>query len=132
MRIIWRCFRHFFWPMMLRTENYKEYYFIQDGAPPHKDQSVQNWFKSKFEDRFVDKKLWPPYSPDLNPCDYFLWGYVKSHVYHPLPKTIDQLKANIERELKKIPSKILDDVFSNFEKRLCEVVKRNGKRIEKK
>ena len=23
---------------------------------------------------------WPPYSPDLNPCDYFLWCYI-DHCY---------------------------------------------------
>ena len=22
---------------------------------------------------------WSPYSPDLNPCDFFLWGYIKYH-----------------------------------------------------
>jgi hypothetical protein len=21
--------------------------------------------------------MWPPRSPDLTPCDFFLWGYVK-------------------------------------------------------
>ncbi|GBO01650.1 hypothetical protein AVEN_273261-1 [Araneus ventricosus] len=24
---------------------------------------------------------WPPRSPDLNPCDFFLWGHLKSLVY---------------------------------------------------
>ena len=24
---------------------------------------------------------WPPRSPDLTPCDFFLWGYVKVHVF---------------------------------------------------
>lgn len=121
-----------FWPEMLRTRSYKEYYFIQDGAPPHKKEIVQDWLKSKFGDRFVDKNLWPPYSADLNPCDYFLWGYIKPRVYNPMPKTIDQLKQNIEREMNKLKKDMLGKVFSNFEKRLCEVVKRNGKRIEKK
>ena len=48
--------------------------------------------------------MWPPRSPDLNPCDFFLWGYLKSKVYEPLPKTLDDLKANIEREIKRIRS----------------------------
>ena len=45
--------------------------------------------------------MWPPRSPDLNPCDYYLWGFLKARVYNPLPKTLDDLKANIEREIKK-------------------------------
>ena len=24
---------------------------------------------------------WLPQSPDLTPCDYFLWGYLKNKVY---------------------------------------------------
>ncbi|GBN05744.1 hypothetical protein AVEN_46340-1 [Araneus ventricosus] len=26
---------------------------------------------------------WPPRSPDLTLCDFFLWGYVKDKVYVP-------------------------------------------------
>ena len=55
--------------------------------------------------------MWPPRSPDLNPCDYFLWGYLKSVVYYPLPKTILELKANIEREMKKISKETLKMYF---------------------
>ena len=62
---------------------------------------VQKWLNEKFSNRFVDKKKWPPRSPDLNPCDFYLWGYLKSVVYNPLPKKLDDLKANIEREIKK-------------------------------
>lgn len=123
---------NFFWPKMLRTLNYKEYYFVQDNAPPHKKESVQKWLESKFGNRFVGKDDWPPYSPDLDPCDFFLWGYLKPRVYFPLPKTIDQLKSNIEREIKNISNEMLGKVFLNFEKRLIEVVKHKGKRIENK
>ena len=32
---------------------------------------------------------WPPRSPDLTVCDFFLWGFVKDNVYDPqLPKTL--------------------------------------------
>ena len=36
----------------------------------------------------------PPRSPDENPCDFFLWGYVKDQVYvRPLPASIPELKV---------------------------------------
>jgi hypothetical protein len=36
---------------------------------------------------------WPRQSPDLTPCDFFLWGYVKEQVFVlPLPLDIDELK----------------------------------------
>lgn len=27
--------------------------------------------------------LWPPRSPDLTPCDFYLWGYIKEKVFVP-------------------------------------------------
>ena len=41
---------------------------------------------------------WPPRSPDLTPCDFFLWGYVKSKVYFPAPATMEQLMERIRHE----------------------------------
>jgi hypothetical protein len=32
--------------------------------------------------------LWAPASPNLNPCDLFLWGYLKELVYKPLPANL--------------------------------------------
>ena len=42
-------------------------------------------------------------------------------MYNPLPKTLDDLKANLEREIKKIPKNVLNSVFFNLEKR-CELI----------
>ncbi|GBM56681.1 hypothetical protein AVEN_42056-1 [Araneus ventricosus] len=33
---------------------------------------------------------WPPRSPDLTPCDFFLWGYEKDKVYVPPMSTMLQ------------------------------------------
>lgn len=121
-----------FWPKHLRTLEYKKYYFQQDGAPPHTANIVQKWLASKFGKKFLDKKMWPPRSPDLNPCDFFLWGYLKGKVYNPLPKTIDDLKANIEREIKKINADVLKSTFLNFRKRLKLVIEADGGHIENK
>jgi len=38
----------------------------------------------------------PLASPDANPCDFFLWGYVKDQVYVPhLPASTPELKVRI-------------------------------------
>ena len=52
---------------------------------------------------------------------FFFVGLLKAKVYNPLPKTLDDLKANIEREIKNIPKNILEKTFSNFEER-CKLV----------
>ena len=35
---------------------------------------------------------WPPHSPDLTPCDFFLWGYLKNKVFTTPPENIDVLR----------------------------------------
>jgi hypothetical protein len=60
----------------------------------------------KFGENFLPKHKWPPRSPDLNPCDYFSWGYLKGRVYSPLPKTLDDLKK-ISREKSNISTRKL-------------------------
>ena len=122
--------KNFFWPKMLKTADYQKYYFQQDGAKPHTALSVQNWLKGKFGQKLIDKDLWPPRSPDLNPCDFFLWGHLKSRVYNPLPKTLDELKVNLEREIKKISKTILKSTFSNFQNRCELVISAEGGHIE--
>ena len=39
----------------------------------------------------------------MNPCDSFLWGYLKKAVYKPFPINMVDLKATIKREFRAIP-----------------------------
>jgi hypothetical protein len=63
----------FFWSKVVR-EDYKNYYFKQDSDTSKK---AHNYLISKFEEKFMDKEKWPPRSPDMNQCDYFLCSYFK-------------------------------------------------------
>jgi hypothetical protein len=51
-------------------------------------------------------------------------------VYNPLPKKLDDLKANIRREIKKIPKDFLNSVFLNLEKRCKSILEKNEGHIE--
>ena len=98
---------------------------MKDRATPHTANNVQDYLRSKFSDRFFDKEKWPPRSPDLNPCDFFLWGYLKERVYNPIPDSLDTPKRNITREFKNISEDTLKNTFDDFYKRL-EILKTNG------
>ena len=67
---------------------------------------VQQWLTSKFSDKFIANQIWTLISQDLKPCGYFLWGYLKGRVYNPLPKKLNDLKVNIERDFKNINEKM--------------------------
>jgi hypothetical protein len=51
------------------------YCFQQDGAPSHTANIVQRWCEDNLTD-FITKDEWPPSSPDLNPLDFSIWGYI--------------------------------------------------------
>jgi hypothetical protein len=41
-------------------------------------------------------RVWPPRSPDMNPCIYFLWDFLKDHVYGTNRYTVQELQAETE------------------------------------
>jgi hypothetical protein len=54
-----------------------------------------------FESRVIALHLpveWPPRSPALTPCDYFLWGYFKDKVSRMPPQDINDLRRKIQLE----------------------------------
>jgi hypothetical protein len=60
------------------------YWFMQDGAPPHRKDYVLNYLKQKFKNRIIalgSNFAWPPCLPDLNPYDFFPWGHLKDKVF---------------------------------------------------
>jgi hypothetical protein len=47
------------------------------------------------EERIISKSLWSPISPDLKPCDFYLWGKLTRVVYANNPHDLEALKQNI-------------------------------------
>jgi hypothetical protein len=60
---------------------------------------------------------WPPRSCDLTPCDFFLWGVVRSLVYANKPQTIPELKAEIRRVIGETERQLCGNVIESFVKR---------------
>ncbi|GFW41070.1 transposable element tc3 transposase [Trichonephila clavipes] len=75
--------------------------FMQDGAPPHITRCVKDVLKHHFaEERVISHQflhLMPPRSPDLNPCDFWLWGPLRQLVSCDQPRTLPDLKYSISR-----------------------------------
>jgi hypothetical protein len=67
---------------------------------------------------------WPPRSPDLTPCDFFLCGYVKDRVcVPPLPATLVELLERISAAVTTIDMGMLQKVCTELDYRLdvCRV-----------
>ena len=63
--------------------------FMQDGAPAHTSRMSMEWLENRFPGRLLSNKsdfIWPPLSPDLNPLDFILWGYMKKEIQQARPE----------------------------------------------
>ena len=47
---------------------------------------------------FITSQEWPPYSPDLNPMDYYVWGRLESLVNYKEHHSLQELKQSLRRE----------------------------------
>ena len=72
---------------------------------------------------------WPAHSSDLNPCNFFLWGYLKSKVYSNRPQSIEQLKDAIHQEATAILHEMICRVIDNFRERLRQCADNNGSHL---
>lgn len=88
-----------------KVVNFDDVWFQQDGATPHTAGCVLQWLDNTFGDQYISYRtanVWPPHTPDLNPLDFFLWGYLQDRVYSPSPQTTEDLKTATTREIRPI------------------------------
>ena len=94
--------QNFFTPQLTRFPVNENMLFQQDGATSHTARMSMNTVNALFPNRVVSRNgdiPWPPRSPDLTPCNYFLWGYLKTKVFETRPRTIADLKQRIQDEV---------------------------------
>ena len=73
---------------------------------------------------------WAAHSPDLNPLDFYLWGYLKNTVYANKPENINELKDAITRSMALITEDTCQSVIENFVKLINMCAKVHGKHFE--
>jgi len=72
---------------------------------------------------------WPARSPDLSPCDVFLWGYLKEKFFKHRPRSLEDLKERIQQEIDSIPPELTRRVMKNFQERLQQCVANDGRHM---
>ncbi|KAA6357503.1 MAG: putative transposable element tc3 transposase [Streblomastix strix] len=119
--------------LYVKHPNLDKVYFQQDGAPAHTAKSTLEYLHDLFEDRLIGKFfnfVWPPRSPDLTPPDFFLWGYLKDHVYEPQPQSLIDLKFAIIRECEAITPEQCKSVCRSAFDRFQQCVDNNGDNVQ--
>ena len=93
--------------------------FQPDESPAHFLREVRQYLNTALPGRWIGRAsgnnqpltLWPPKSPNITPCDFFLEGYVKDRVFvPPLPRDLADLKSRIIASVKNIDAPMLTRV----------------------
>jgi len=71
-----------------------------NNPPYHMAVSIHEFLAEKSIPVFPQ----PPYSPDLSPCDFFLFPWLKNHLKGRHFGTLDNIQTSITDELKGIPA----------------------------
>jgi len=94
--------------------------------------TLQTWFliscmrrlivvmSHRFPERHESGKLRPPHSPDINPCDFFLWGFLKEEVFQRWPQNGAQLRAHIVKLCCALSEDLYRKVVTNAKEFVCK------------
>ncbi len=119
----------------LTQQQREELIFQHDGAPPHFSNDVRQWLNENYP-TWIGRGgtvAWPPRSPDLNPMDFYVWGYMKSLVY----KTVVPNEVDLHDRIFDAANKVRDELSYKvtvraIRKRARACVRENGGQFEHK
>lgn len=112
-------------------------WFMHDGAPAHFSLIARNWLNqpNHYENRWIGRGgpiAWPARSPDLNPCDFYLWGHCSALVYTRPVNDVDDLRQRIIDAFDTIRNSpgILRRVNGSFYRRVEACIQADGGHFE--
>ena len=146
--VIWNIDQFYIINLMKNNENFNSEYFIHnvikplenklypqgkkpqetsyiihiDNARPHNShKATESIVKCGFK-----RAPHPPYSPDLSPSDFYLFGYIKNQLEGEAFDEPDHLYLKIQEILCSIPKETLIAVFDEWIRRCEWVIKHKG------
>jgi hypothetical protein len=108
-------------------------WFKHDGAPPHFSRNVQGILNRMYPNRWIGRgglRHWPARSPDLNPLDFFLWGYVKNVVYNRPIHNEEDLRNRLQEAFGTITPEMVRASKLNLLRRAQLCLEMNGGHFE--
>ena len=97
--------RDVLWPSVWSEMETEGYFYMLDGAPPHCTNVALEFLEETFPNRVIGRRSnrsWPARSPDLNPVDFFVWGYLEGKLVERKPVTVENVKRIVEEEATKV------------------------------
>ena len=122
-------------PALQKSNRVEITVFMQNGAPPHIGRQVQCLLRETFTDeRIISRSFpnpWTARSPDLDPFDFWLWGYLKDRAYQGYVRSVGDLKTSIQRHIAQIPRELLRATIYHAILWMQRLVEASGEHTEK-
>lgn len=110
-------------------------WYMQDGAPPHTTLNNIAYLNQTFSGRLISNKssiIWPPYSPDLNPLDYWFWSHSRKIISQDVPETADEIALSAQRAASEVSISMVRRAIKDFPIRLLALIHFGGGHFEPK
>ena len=94
----------------LRARNDLPNFFSTRWGSPHFAKCVRDFLNTNFPNRWASQTSlleWALRLPNLTPCDFFLWGRIKSRVYATKPLKLSELKERIRTACSELGEEML-------------------------
>lgn len=103
----------------------QQWIFQQDSSPAHRTKLAQDFCREHFPD-FSSLQEWPPYSPDLNPLDYTIWGILEAKACAKPYKSVESLKNDLVKAWVEIDENTVRAAIEQFSRRLRRCISARG------
>ena len=113
------------WPQL----QCKRLYFQHNGAAPHYALIEEKRLDEEFPGRWIVRHGpfdWPAPSPDLTPCEFFLWIYLKDIVFKEPCISLIQLQDRIQEACAGITKVTCRKVCHSVAQRLRDCLEKDG------
>lgn len=110
--------------------------YQQDGAPSHYSVAARAVLDDSLRGRWIGRRgpiEWPARSPDLTPCDFWFWAYLRTKVYDPPGRVFENrnaLQLKIREEIHNIPLDMFRRSITTFQKRIVACIAADGDLFE--
>lgn len=110
-----------------RPEKDGKFYLHHDNATPH----TSSFTKSVLAEKKIRTVGHPPYSPDLAPCDFWLFPTIKRDLRGRRFDDVDDLPVVVRESIRKIPTGDFKNCFKSWVERHHKCIKHGGEYFEK-
>jgi len=110
----------------VRPEIANTWILYHDNAPCHRAFSVTQFLTLKN----ITVLPQPPYSPDMSPCDFFLFPRIKQVVKGTHFDSVKDIQTSVTKVLQELPVNDFQKSYENWKKRWAQCVAAQGEYFE--